>query len=45
EGLRFLLFSAKALREPVAWYGTIVMNSDEELSQAAREMRQGAFIR
>ena len=45
NGLHFLLFSAKQLREPVAWNGSIVMNTDEELSQAARELRQGTFIK
>ncbi len=45
KGLRFLVFSAKALREPIAWHETIVMNADEELSQAMRELRQGRFIR
>lgn len=45
EGLRFLVFSAKSLREPVAWHETIVMNADEELSDAMRELRQGRFIR
>jgi len=43
--LRFLLVSGRPLHEPVAWYGPIVMNSQEELVQAARELRSGEFIK
>ena len=45
EGIRFLLVSGKPLEEPVAWYGPIVMNTDEELRQAMRELNDGTFIR
>jgi redox-sensitive bicupin YhaK (pirin superfamily) len=45
EGLRFLLVSGKPLHEPVAWYGPIVMNTRDEIIQAARELSQGTFIR
>jgi redox-sensitive bicupin YhaK (pirin superfamily) len=45
EGVRFLLVSGKPLRQPVAWYGPIVMNTQEELRQAFEELRQGTFLR
>ncbi len=45
EGIRFLLVSGRPLREPVAWYGPVVMNTEEELAQAFDELRKGTFIR
>src|SRR6476659_922910 len=45
EGIRFLLVSGKPIEEPVAWYGPIVMNTQEELHEAFRELRQGTFIK
>jgi quercetin 2,3-dioxygenase len=44
EGIRFLLVSGKPIEEPVAWYGPIVMNTEEELRQAYAELRAGTFI-
>jgi hypothetical protein len=44
EGIRFLLVSGKPLREPVAWRGPIVMNTQEELAEAFRELREGSFL-
>lgn len=43
--VRFLLVSGKPIGEPVAWYGPIVMNSQEELQQAFAELEKGTFIR
>ncbi len=44
EGIRFLLVSGKPLQEPVAWYGPIVMNTQEELQEAFDELRKGTFL-
>jgi hypothetical protein len=44
EGIRFLLISGKPLREPVAWYGPIVMNTQEELQRAFEELQDGTFL-
>jgi redox-sensitive bicupin YhaK (pirin superfamily) len=45
EGVRFLLISGEPLKEPVAWYGPIVMNTQEELRQAFEELERGTFLR
>jgi quercetin 2,3-dioxygenase len=44
QGLRFLLVSGRPIREPVAWHGPIVMNTDAEIKQAMRDLRNGTFI-
>jgi quercetin 2,3-dioxygenase len=45
EGIRFLLVSGKPIEEPVAWYGPIVMNTQEQLRQAMTELNDGTFIK
>ncbi|HEX6944329.1 MAG TPA: pirin family protein [Gemmatimonadaceae bacterium] len=45
EGIRFLLVSGQPLKEPVAWYGPIVMNSEAEIYEAVQDLRDGTFIR
>ena len=45
EGVRFLLISGAPIQEPVAWHGPIVMNTQEELLTAMRELRNGTFIK
>jgi quercetin 2,3-dioxygenase len=45
KGIRFLLLSAKPLKEPIAWGGPIVMNTKEELNQAFKEIEDGTFIK
>ena len=45
EGIRFLLVSGRPLEEPVAWYGPIVMNTNDELRQAQADLQSGTFIK
>jgi redox-sensitive bicupin YhaK (pirin superfamily) len=45
QGIRFLLVSGRPLEEPVAWYGPIVMNTQEEIRRAYDELRAGTFIK
>lgn len=45
EGARMVIVSGKPLREPVAWGGPIVMNTEEELRNAFMELEEGTFIR
>lgn len=45
EGMRFLLVSGQPIKEPVAWHGPIVMNTNQELIEAIRDLREGTFIK
>lgn len=45
EKVRLLLISGKPLKEPVAWRGPIVMNTDEELRIAFEEYQNDTFIK
>jgi hypothetical protein len=44
DGIRFLLVSGKPLQEPVAWYGPIVMNTQEQLREAYQDLKKGTFL-
>jgi redox-sensitive bicupin YhaK (pirin superfamily) len=45
DGIRFLLVSGKPIEEPVAWYGPIVMNTQDQLRQAFSELQDGTFLK
>ncbi|MHB1154645.1 MAG: pirin family protein [Eubacteriales bacterium] len=45
KAMRFLLFTAPPLKEPVAWGGPIVMNTRQELELAFRELKNNTFIK
>ena len=45
DPVRFLLVSGKPIREPIAWHGPIVMNTQEELRIAFDELDRGTFIK
>jgi redox-sensitive bicupin YhaK (pirin superfamily) len=42
---RCILFSGAPLREPIAWGGPIVMNTQAELETAFRELADKTFIK
>jgi redox-sensitive bicupin YhaK (pirin superfamily) len=44
DGIRFLLVTGEPLKEPVSWYGPIVMNTQEQLQQAFEELQKGTFL-
>jgi redox-sensitive bicupin YhaK (pirin superfamily) len=44
-GAKFLLIAARPLKEPVAWGGPIVMNTEAELNEAFRELKDNTFIK
>jgi hypothetical protein len=43
--VRFILVSGKPLKEPIAWYGPIVMNTQAEIRAAFREYEEGTFVK
>jgi redox-sensitive bicupin YhaK (pirin superfamily) len=43
--LRFLLAAGKPLREPIAWYGPVVMNTQAEIKTAFEEFEKGTFVK
>lgn len=45
EGARLLVLGGKPLREPIAWAGPVVMNTEAELHQAFLEIQDGSFIK
>jgi redox-sensitive bicupin YhaK (pirin superfamily) len=45
DPVRFLLVSGKPIGEPIAWYGPIVMNTQEELQIAFEELESDTFIK
>jgi hypothetical protein len=44
QGARFILVSGKPLNEPVARYGPFVMNTQEEIHEALRDLNRGTFV-
>mmetsp|Transcript_2680 Transcript_2680/g.3657 ORF Transcript_2680/g.3657 Transcript_2680/m.3657 type:complete len:318 (+) Transcript_2680:44-997(+) len=43
RGASALLFVGKKLKEPIAWHGPIVMNTQQQISQTLQELRSGRF--
>lgn len=45
KGARILLLYGRPLNEPIAFAGPIVMNTEEEIREAFREINEGNFIK
>lgn len=45
DSARLLVLAGAPLKEPIAWGGPVVMNTEEELNQAFLEIDQGNFIK
>lgn len=45
SGVRFLIAAGKPIGEPIAWYGPIVMNTEDELYTAVTDLKTGRFVR
>lgn len=45
KNVRFLLVSGHPIKEPIAWQGPIVMNTDEELETAFKEYQNNTFLK
>lgn len=44
DGCSFLLIAARPLEEPIARYGPFVMNTQEEIKQAIRDMQNNTLV-
>ena len=45
KAARFLMISGRPIKEPIAWQGPIVMNTQQELELAFEEYQNGEFIK
>ncbi|MEE9913431.1 MAG: pirin family protein [Deltaproteobacteria bacterium] len=45
EAIHYIFVAGRQLKEPIAWGGPIVMNTQGELETAFRELDEGTFIR
>ena len=45
ESIEILFMCSERLGEPIAWRGLIVMNTEEQLEQAFRDLEEGTFVK
>jgi redox-sensitive bicupin YhaK (pirin superfamily) len=45
EDIHYIFVTGRQLGEPIAWGGPIVMNTQQELETAFRELDEGTFIK
>lgn len=41
---QFIYVQGKPLKEPIAWHGPVVMNTQEEIQSAFRDLQRGTFV-
>ena len=44
QHVRFLLVSGKLILEPIARYGPFVMDTQEEIERALKDLQNGTFV-
>lgn len=44
EGIELIFVQGKPLREPIAWHGPVVMNTQEEIQSTFRDLQLGTFV-
>ncbi|GGM71372.1 hypothetical protein GCM10007108_06860 [Thermogymnomonas acidicola] len=45
EPVRFIMIAGRPLNEEIAWYGPIVMNTQEQIEEALLDLQRGTFVR
>lgn len=45
DTIKFIFAEGVPLKEPIRWYGPVVMNTDEEIRQVKQELRDGTFLK
>jgi len=45
EDINYIFVTGRQLKEPITWGGPIVMNTQQELETAFRELDEGTFIK
>ena len=45
EEIEILFMCSEKLGEPIAWRGLIVMNTEEQLDQAFKDLEDGTFVK
>ncbi|BCU66652.1 hypothetical protein HS7_00890 [Sulfolobales archaeon HS-7] len=45
RGANVIFLSGRPLREPIAWYGPIVMNTQDQIAEALLDLKRGTFVR
>lgn len=44
DNIQFIYAEGRPLKEPIAWYGPVVMNTEEELRSTFKDLDDGTFV-